>query len=467
MNQQVERRQSLGALPREYVGATLSISQLWNILWARKLMIIGITLAFAVATVVIVKMMPKVYSATATLLVSSRVDDPMSGKESGLDTGYIATQIEFMRSPVTLLPVVDKFRLTERKEYIAGYSGGSSPEGLRRWAMNNLYKNLKVQQGTGSLFIYVTVDDQNPQAAAQIANAITDTYISEQEKRFLEPAKGRAVRYSEQLKGLKEKVDEAQAKVSAFRKKTGMANLEPGTSGGDANHLRLNDLQARLTAASQERLNAELRLRSIGRGDATVLESRLVQKLKSELQVAEGKMAERRGVLGARHPEIVALQSEIDHARQKLNSEINTYADGARADVSAARAVEARLREELEKVEAQVLASRTLQDDASQLLRELESATKIYEGVLDAFETVQLGTEISTSNVQIVDRAKTPLRPNSSKGKKLLALALIAGGGGGCGLALLLELLNRRIRSREDMERDLQLPVLVQLQVKA
>ncbi len=439
-------------------------------------MIIGATLAVGIVTGVLLKIEPDTYSSTVTLLVSSRMDDPVSGRESNIGSSYggtqylnsyIATQIEYIRSPVILFPVVEKFHLAAHKDYMLGYVGDNSEASRRQWAKESLRERLTVVQGTGSLFMYITVDDQDPSFAADLANGIADSYLTAQRKRFLDPATDRAVRYSEQLKSLKGKIDEAQAKVSKFRRQTGLTNLKPDEGPYGGKSARLSDLESRLTEASAQRLNAELRLGRIGRGDATVLSSTVVQSLKAKLQASEAKMAELRATLGPRHPNIVALQTEIDQARMQLDQEISVYVDGARAEVNSARSVEERLQKELKEEREAIMKARSQQDEAAQLLRELDSATKIYEAALDAFETVQLGKEIASSNVEIVNRAVPPSQPNRSQKRKIMMIVVSAALIVSSLIALMLELLNRKIRSREDIERELGLPVLVQLQGKA
>lgn len=465
-----DRRVSDGALPKDLLAAPMSIVQLWNILWARKAMIIFVTTVVAAAAIfVVLKVIPRVYSATATLLVSPRLDDPVSGGgESRMYFGYVATQVEFLESPVVLRPIVDQFRLTEREEYMLGYSGDGSEESQRQWAMATLRKNMSAGQQPGGLLINVTVTDRQAQTSADIANAIVDTYVADQKKRFLEPARERAARYSEQIKELRLKVDEAQAKVADFRKKSGLTDLSANNLRGDGPLAgRLGDLQRRLADASGVRLEAELNLSRIRSGDATVLQaSKLIQTLKTRIQANEARLAELSESLGPRHPDIVALKADLQENRALLASEVQSHVDGGKAAVSAARAVESRLKTQIAELKQEQLVNRSHQDDAAQLLRELETATKIYQGALDAFETVRLGTEIATFNVQIVNRATAPPSADRRRGRKLIVLAVIAGGGGSSGLALLLELLNRRIRSREDMESDLGIPILMQFRHK-
>ena len=68
------------------------------------------------------------------------------------------------------------------------------------------------------------------------------------------------------------------------------------------------------------------------------------------------------------------------------------------------------------------------------------------------------------SNVHLVTRAQIPLKPEKPNKLKLLVLGIMAGIGLGLVIPLIYELLlNRRIRCRDDIERDLGVDVLVEL----
>lgn len=457
-----ESGQAPTLIPREFVGSVLTLKQLWVMLWAYRWMIVALSLGLGVVTGVVSKLLPKVYQSTATLLVAFTVDDPISGREFSqmLAGSYMATQVEFLQSPRTLLPVVERLKLHEREAFISGYSGDGSPDSLRRWAADRLWERLSVDMGKTSRFIYVSAEDRDPAFAAVLANAVADSYVEEQVRQVTEPAKERAVRFSEQLESLKSKVDEAQSRVTAFRQRTGLIDLGESS---DVDSARLLDLDRRMTEATARRQAAELRLRGAGEGDASVLGSQLVQNLKNQLQQKESQMAELKGSLGPRHPQILSLQSEIDHTRSQLNREISVYGQGASSEAESARSVEAKFERELREQRQRVLESRSLQDEGARLLRELETATKVYQGALDSFEKVQMGSQMALSSASIVTRATPALRPIKPKARVNAIMATVGGGLLACGFFLMRELLNRRVRCREDMERDLGIPVLVEL----
>ncbi|MGQ0701224.1 MAG: Wzz/FepE/Etk N-terminal domain-containing protein [Panacagrimonas sp.] len=459
-----EADSSQGALPRDLMGPAMTLKQLWAMVWAYRWFIAVFALTLGVGAAVASKLLPKIFQSTATILVAFQVVDPISGKQFSfnLEESYMATQVEFVQSPRVLLPVVEKLKLSDIKEYTKGYVGDRNPDSLDRWATTVLGKKLEVGTGTLSRFVYVSVEDRDPAFAAVLTNAIADSYVEEQLRQFTDPATARTGRYSTQIEALKSKVDEVQTKVTEFRQRTGLLDLSE-TQMGSVDSSRLFDLDRRMTEAAAKRQEAELRLRSIGEGDASILSSPLIQSLKTRLQQKVSDLAELTASLGPRHPQILALQDEIRLAREQLDREVSVYGDGARAEVESARAVEGKLRRELDEQRKKVLEGRSQQDEGAVLLRELETATKVYQGALDAFENAQMGTQMAASSASIVTRGTPAAKPIRPIARKNAAIALLLGLFGGIGVSLLIELSNRRVRCREDVERDLGVPVLIEL----
>ncbi|WP_420468322.1 Wzz/FepE/Etk N-terminal domain-containing protein [Panacagrimonas sp.] len=446
---------------RDLFAPVMSLKQLWVILWAYRYVLVAVPFLFGVIAIGLVKyVIPKNYQARTTLFVAFASNDSISAGElaDSNSWGFISTQIELMREPSTLGTVVESLRLHENKDFLAGYSGDGSPESVKRHAATVLNTRLSIYPGQGTRFIYLYAQDRNPVMAATIANAVADSYVDTQLRQIVEPVKQRIARYSEQIETLRANVEAAQTKVAEFRQRTGLVSL----GGVDSEGARLADMERRLSEASARRQDAELRLRRVRQGDAAVVSSPLVQSLKAQLQAKEAETSELAESLGPRHPSMVALRAESLQLREQLDREMQVQVSSGRAEVEALAAVEADLRRQLEAQRGKVMSTRKLQDEGSSLLQGLDSATKVYQAAMDSFERAQFGTQMAANNVNIINRA-TPPTKHMPGGRKKIILAVGLGGmlaGGGC---LLYELLNRRVRCREDLESDLGLPVLIEL----
>lgn len=452
---------AIPVVPQEYIDPAISPWQIWSILWAYRLQSALIAVAVILLAVAAAVAWPRSYEATATLMVNFDVYDPLGGREFpiGLVGSYMATQVELARSTEVLLPVIERLQLTRDEDYTKGYKGPAA--GLPLWVADQLRKKLSVEPGLyGSQLIYVASTARSAEQAAQIANMVADVYADQQYRRLTGPAKDRAQRYTEQLGELQGKVNSAQDEATTFRRRHQLIDSDMT---GDVSLELLTQLEHRLQEIQQVRRVAEAR----AAGDATVgtevLGSTMIQSLKTQLAAQNAQMASRAGALGSRHPEVLALQAQISATRQALNAEQRAYGGNVAAELAAARKLEAQVQTAVDEQRSKVANIREVQDDGAKYRLELQSAQVVYQRALEGYDQVMFAATSEYTNVDIVSQATAPTRPSKPRVLMLLFIGCVAGGGLGLFLPLAYELLNRRVRGREDIERDHGVPVLAEL----
>ncbi|HUS23502.1 MAG TPA: Wzz/FepE/Etk N-terminal domain-containing protein [Candidatus Binatia bacterium] len=451
---------ALPAPPQHAPG--LSLSQLLAILrawWRKGLIITASTVVLAgLATLV----MPKTYTSTATLMVNWEINDPLGGREfpAGLLGNYVATQVELLGSPAVLREVVNRLKLTQRKDYAGGFKG--DPAQLRDFIARQMAKKLVVTQGQyGSQLINVTYSARNAADAAAITNAVVDVYREQLHQRQAGPAEEHAQRYGEELKALKEKVDHAQQVVTKFRQDNQLVEIQVKA---DIESSTLNELEHRLLEAQNARRAAESRLASDQSVSPTVLNSQLVQTLKTRLAQLESQRAELRNTLGMRHPQMQEIQSQIATTKKTLDDEIGKYASGANGELVSAKELEGKLTKAVQEQRSKTLQVRSLQDEGAKYVLELESAQSSYKKALDGYDQVLIEATGRYTAISVVNRATPPLRPSKPNLMMNLALGLLLGLGLGVAGPLAYELMTRRVRCRDDLERDYGIPVLAEFE---
>lgn len=450
-------------LPRHLANPGPTLKQLWTIAWAYRVPLITVVLITTFLGGLISKLMPKTYEATATLLVSYEINDPLGGEEFplGMLGSYFATQIGLIQSSSVLLPVIDNLKLLDDERYVEERKPNEDVDALRRLVMEGLLRDLTVRQGAwGSQFIYVTFASHEPAEAARIANAITREYLAQKLDWANGPVSDRADRYSAKLEELRLAVESAQTRVTEFREASGLLDL---SSDLELDNARLSTLEQRLLEAQENRRDAETRLNRNSRLDDSVLESAVVQDLKGQLATYNTRMAQLRTTVGARHPEVLALQSEINSTRRALDAEVSVYAESADAQLRKAREMERQIEVAVAEQRAKVLQQRKLQEEGTRHLRELETAQAVYTQALNGYDKVVLGAGSQYTNMRVVSEAPVPLRSSKPDTIVNTIVAFIFGGGlavAGCGAH---EFLFRRVRCRDDLERDFGVPVLIEL----
>jgi uncharacterized protein involved in exopolysaccharide biosynthesis len=442
--------------------AGLSPKQILAVLWAYRKYTIVITLCLLALSVLAIKLLPKSYQATATLMVNTDIHDPLAGKDpTGPAGGYIPTEIQLMESPEVLLPVIDQLNLTSVKDYTAGYRGNGNDASLRDWVRQKLEKDLIIEEGNqGSLLINISATAREPFRAAEIANKLADVYMVQQKQRREDPAVDRAKRYAEQLAELKQKVNAAQDQVAAFRQRTGVIDLSAQKS---VESEVLNNMEHRLDDAQNLRRGAEVKRMGDQSVSSGVMASPMINGLKAELSTQEIRLAQLTSTLGAQHPKVLELQSQIDANKRAIAQEMRTYSSSTTEEVVSAKEFEQKLKTAIEAQRAKVLAIRALQDEGSKAMLELDSAEAVYKRALDGYDQIMFASAGHYDYVTVVSRAVVPLESSKPNKLKLLLAAMMFSLAVGVAAPASYELfLNRRIRCLEDLERSFGVPVLIE-----
>jgi uncharacterized protein involved in exopolysaccharide biosynthesis len=452
----------LAQQPAEGAGPALTILQIFSVLWAHwRLSALLFTVIIGLS-VVVIKRLPRSYTATSTLMLNYQVNDPLAGKEYPLFLlgSYISTQLEIMQGPEILDPVITRLGLTQDPDFALGYAPKNGS--LLNWVRENLRSRMSLAAGTaGSQLIHITMKAKSPDRAVLLADAVADEFVTQQVQRLNAPVNEQASRYSAEVQVLADRVNEVQARINAVRKKTGLADLVPGQSDFDVS--ALTNLEARYLEAQNVRRNAEVRLRASSASGVEGKDSLFVNSLRGQLAQYDTQMAQLRTTYGSQHPKVLELQNQIDATKRSLEVGISANVAGNSVELSAARELEQKFKEALDQQRAKTQQVRSVQDDSAKLFLELDSARNAYKEALSELEHAQVAARGNYTNISVMSHAEAPVRPTSPKSMKLFIAAVLGGGFVSLLLPFLVDLLfYRRVRCRDDVTVELGLPLLVE-----
>lgn len=146
-------------------------------------------------------------------------------------------------------------------------------------------------------------------------------------------------------------------------------------------------------------------------------------------------------------------------ARAVANATVEEYAayrkEAAQADLSSgSKALDARLAAMGRQIDDLQHRIDTTSGDAAAALRIQQDAVRSqYAAVQSQADSLQQSASLSTGDATLVDPAQLPTHPVSPQPIKSVLLAIVAGGVLGIGLAFLVDLVDDRIESKEDIER--------------
>lgn len=403
-------------------------------------------LVVAAATVVAWQQ-PKHYAATAVLLFEAR-PDPVSTMlyGGGPSMAQINTQLEVMRSDRVAQKVAEHLKLADDPQtQLMWRAATSERQPFEGWVVDFLRKGLSVGVQPGSSVVNVTYKGATGEEAAAVANAFVQAYLQAAVDLRVEPAKQYSAFFSQQVKESRDALEGAQAALAKFQRDHGILIAE----GKDIDEAKLDLLTEEAVALPSGGGRA-----GDGQGSAAVTAAR------GDLARARAKVAELSRRFGDNHPQVEDARASVAEAQSQLAIE-SARARGqaaARANASAGRA--AQVNAAIEEQRQKLLKIKEVRDQATVLVRDVDSAQKAYDAVLARYNQTSLESQNRQSNATIISEASPPPWPSSPRRITTLMLGVVGALVAGVAAALLWEQLDRRVRTVEDLSSAMGLPVI-------
>jgi polysaccharide biosynthesis transport protein len=190
-----------------------------------------------------------------------------------------------------------------------------------------------------------------------------------------------------------------------------------------------------------------------------VVNNPVLTGLRSDITRAEARLQELTSRLGDNHPQVIEAKANIASLRGKLDVETRRVTGSLGVTNTINRQREAEIRAALEAQRARVLRMRTAREEGAVLIRDVESAQRAYDAVVSRLNQSSLESQTTQSNGYVLAEALPPLRPSSPKVVLNVALSIAIGTLLAIGAALLLEYVDRRVRTVEEVTELLGLPI--------
>ncbi len=440
----------------------------WQVIKNRYGIILLTLLLVFMTAAVITYVMPKKYESFATIEVRPRGMGmlPLGNGFSDISAGrmtpqFFGTEFEKIKSRNSLMKVVDNLQL------------------VNRWNMDKetaliiLKGIVNTQNIRGTDLISIRVRHTDKVAARDVAEEIAKAY-----KEYRAELEGQDA--ERQLDELHKAVRDQEDKVEDKRKVLATIALTKGIiyrgndsyfnqSGVDEDHGAKNALQT-FNDLEQEKLQLESQISSLLKYDSDqlmvyaaglALPDNTIQRLYPQyLDLKRELEGLTINGLGEKHPTVLAAKDNLNAMKRQLDEGVvNLRATlSAQLDLASNRLAKVEVRKNETREEA-IKRSIDAQDYVD--------AKRAFETDLELLQTMKLkyiGETISTNmpsdSVQVHDEpviSNNPVSPNVTLN---LVLGAVVGLIFGLGIAFFLEYLDTSVKSLEDVERYLQMPVL-------
>ncbi|MFM9913827.1 MAG: chain length determinant protein EpsF [Methylophilaceae bacterium] len=448
----------------------MNFSQFLLVLRAR-FKIILFTFLVTVATAAAISLiLPKSYKATTSLVLNFKGADPVSGAAipAQLMPGYMATQVDIITSLNVAGKVVDKLKFAESSAARVQFNQATKGRGnIRDWFADALLKKLDVEPSRESSVISISFSGADPTFAATVANAFAEAYQQTNIQLKVGPSLSAAGYLGTQTKALRDHLEEVQTKLSAYQQDNGLTSAFEQF---DVESSKLNELSAQLVMAQSQAIEASSRhAGTLGNAEDSpdIAASNLVQGLKADLARAESKLAELSQRVDHNHPQYQSAKAEADKIKSQLEEEVKRATASVGGSAKIYRQREAELRAAVASQKTKVLKLNHARDQMMILQKDVESAQRSLDAVNQRFTQTNLEGQANQSEVAVLNPATPPLEASSPKVMLNIILSMFLGGLLGIGFGLIAEMMDKRVRSREDITEAFDIPVLAIIKEKS
>ena len=331
---------------------------------------------------------------------------------------------------------------------------------VRMAAIATIRGGLSAMPRPETRLVNINFVSTNPVFAARAANAIADGYIASEIDRRFGAASYAKTYLEEQLTIAKGRLEESERSLVKFAEQENLVDIGQGQSLVGQNLAALN---TSLASAQGQRIRAQSRL-SQASSDASlpqdILATSLIPTLRQQLAEVQRTYQEKLQIFKPEYPEMQQIKGRIDELERQIENEYQAVRVSLRAEYDAAVAHEKMLEEQLNVLRTETLDTSKRSIQYNTLQREADTNRQLYDSLLQRYKQVSAASDVRPNNISIDDRAQVPGGPFSPNLTRNVAVSLMLGLLLGIALALLVEFLDDTLKTPDDIEQKLRLPVL-------
>jgi capsular exopolysaccharide synthesis family protein len=441
----------------------------WRVIRIRLPLIVLVFLLVVITTGVVTYFLPKQYESSVTMQINQNdtylklFDDRGGG--GGFDPRFITTQFEIIQRKEILYPVIEALGLEQKWKKLYGIVG-------KEQTVFRLRKMIDVREIRNTELIQISVLDQDKNEASEIANRIAEEY----QRRRIGEQQGTVNRSLIQLKDevakQSRRVDELRAEAQKIRIENEIQDLNPDSvvdpmqaanevllsveQQVSTERLRLSSLRAKYEQISK--LTDDQIMRSISTLD--VQDPTIIQMLPQYQEVASEEARLLNSGLGSNHPTVKSMRAKKEVMSKQLASQIASLRASMEANIRIGEESIKELEQRLRESQSKQQTSKTRASGYYEAKNNYIQAKRILEAAEMRLSTETMQRTMPQDPAVIWERAEPADFPSRPRVLLNMILGVVVGVGFGVGLAFFIEYLDTSVKTLEEVESLLKVPVL-------
>jgi capsular exopolysaccharide synthesis family protein len=268
----------------------------------------------------------------------------------------------------------------------------------------------------------------------------------------------------EQAVELKQKLNDSERALQDFREQEKIV-VAKGVSVSGAIR-QLEELETALDDARKKRQDAETRFNQIDGAKQSqpgvAMESLLlvqnnpvVARFKEAEAEAERRLGEASKRYGPEHPKLVSAQSDLRAVQDNLRRQVTAVVEGVQKDYEVAKSNEATLERALTRAKAESQNYNRKEFTLARLEREVASNRQLYDLFTQRAKETNTG-DVPSAIARVIDPAMVPKVPFGPNKRNIVGVAMLVALALAVSIALLLEQLDRTVKTSHEVESKLE-----------
>jgi succinoglycan biosynthesis transport protein ExoP len=441
----------------------------WRVVRIRFPLIILVFLLVVITAGVVTYFMPKQYTSTVAMQIKQndtflQVFDERAGGQ-GFDPRFITTQFEIIQRKEILYPVIESLGLDAKWKKLYGING-------KEQTYFKLRKTIDIREIRNTELIQIAVTSPERQEAADIANRIAEEYQRRRVEEQQRSVSRSLVQLQEEVSKQRRKVDELRNDAQRIRVENNIQDLNPDSIEDpmqaanevllaveqqvSTKRLEVSSIQAKHKQISQ--LTDDQIMRSITTLD--VPDPTIQQMLPQYQEVASEIARLQNSGLGINHPNVRSLSAKKAVMEEQLAAQISSLRASMQANLRIAEEGLVQLEERLKETQSSQQSSKTRAAGYYEAKNNYINAKRVLEAAEMRLSTETMQRTMPQDPAVIWERAEPAELPSHPRVLLNMILGVIVGIGFGVGLAFFIEYLDTSVKTMEELESLLRVPVL-------
>ena len=443
----------------------------WQVIRNRFGVILLAFLLVSITAAVITHILPRQYLGKVRLEINKVSEwdvfqtTTLGPGQDVMGLNFVQTQFEIISSKETLYGVIDRLDLVKRWELPS-----------RMAAYHVLQGKIRAEEVRGTDLIDVFVYHTDPDEAAELANEVADRYRSRREEEELGRSNRALGSLEEQLDKQRGRVEVARMNMLELMRKYRIVDLggsqvqfgdgEPVTGLNEV--IRKSNLGLYESQRENEQIAMQLETLENLEGDDLIQQAASLNLRDNTVSLHwpkyQGYHLELRQLtdsgLGPKHPRMVAVSGQIEETHEILMSGIESIKASLRTQLEIASKSHLQMADRHREKEDDSMEDRMRHVEYTEAKKDYEMQKEMLKDMQSKLYAESIDITMPKTPIVIHEKAEPtylPVRPNVALN---LLLGSIVGLGFGLGLAFFLEYLDTSVKSLEDVERYLEVPVL-------